>query len=404
MIKNNTSEKRETPVEPRIYLDYAASTPLSNETKKLVVDLLDEYANPSSIHREGVRERSRIEGARKRVSQLLGATPDEIFFTSGSTESLNIAIRGVIDKARETIPLPHAITSAIEHPAILETLKALERAGAVSVDYLTPDAEGVVSDSDLQKTLKKETVLIAFSLINSEIGTVLPHEKYTSVLRNFRKKVTGEKYPHVLIDATQAPLYYEVNVQKVAADLLVLDGSKMGGLKGSGLLYSRRGTGLSPTLFGGGQEGGLRPGTQNSLAIETLAATLETAQSKASLNSEKMKTLSQGFIEKLKVTLCDVSFNGSVENRSPHIVSVCFPEIDAEWLVLQLDAAGISVSRGSACKSKSGNESEVLSIINPRCKESSVRFSFGNQTTEEEIGKTVEIITHLVSAGVSFPR
>jgi cysteine desulfurase len=402
MNKSNQAQKHTPNVEKRIYLDYAASTPLSHDTKEIVLKLLDEHANPSSIHQEGVRIRARIENARKQTSQVLGALPSEVYFTSGSTEGLNIAIRGVVARALETFPLPHIITSAIEHPAILETLRALESEHKVSVDYLIPGADGVVSSVDFKKAIKKETVLVAFSLVNSEIGTVLPHDEYARTLRHFRKEVTGEKYPYVLLDATQAPLYYNVNVQKLSADLLVLDGSKMGALNGSGLLYVRRGTEISSILSGGGQEGGLRPGTQNLLGIETLARALEVAEKEIGTNNECVSALSHSFLQKLQKNLSTISINGGLDNRSPHIVSICFPGIDAEWLVLQLDAAGISVSRGSACKSGKGNESEVLSLINPACKESSVRFSFGSHTTSDEIEKTVETITHLVSSGVSF--
>jgi cysteine desulfurase len=401
--KMNMLQKNKTQqVGSRIYLDYAASTPLSDVTKELVSKMLNEHANPSSIHSEGMRMRSQIENARKRTAQVLGALPSEVYFTSGSTEGLNIAIRGIVSKAKEEFIQPHVITSAIEHPAIIETLKDLEKKGEVNVDYLVPCDDGAVSSFDFQKALRKETVLVALSLVNSEIGTLLPHKESVRELRRFRRNVTGKKYPYFLLDATQASLYYSLNVQKLSADILVLDGSKMGALAGSGLLYIRRDVSVAPILSGGGQEKGLRPGTQNFLGIETLATALEHAQVEFLANNKKTKKLCLGFLEKLKTNLVSVVINGSLENRSPHIISLCFTGLDAEWLVLQLDAAGVSVSRGSACKSGKGNESEVLSIINPECKKSSIRFSFGSQTTEAEVEKAVKIITRLVSSGVSF--
>lgn len=397
-MKNNRKENEEFKEGGRVYLDYAAGTPLSPKIRARASELLSLYGNPSSIHKEGVEMRARIEGARKGVARCLGALADEIYFTSGSTEGLNLAIRGVVEKAEETNSRPHIISSAIEHPAIIETLKAVERSG-VEVDYLLPDNTGVVSPHDIQRTLKKETVLLVFSYIHSELGTVLPLREYVKELRLFRKRVTGEKFPYLLLDATQAPLYHSLNVERLSADLMIIDGSKMGALSGSGVLYVKRNVSLAPTMFGGGQERGVRPGTQNALAIGVIAEALEDAELERGENSRRAQELAHFFVTRLQEAVPTVIVNGEKDNLSPHIISLCFPGVDAEWLVLQLDAAGISVSRGSACRSGKGNQSDVLRIINPSCAESSIRFSLGRETTKEELEKTLDTVKRLVGVG-----
>ncbi|MEX0933328.1 MAG: cysteine desulfurase family protein [Candidatus Paceibacterota bacterium] len=397
-MKNILTKKEGQKDDARTYLDYAASTPLTSEAKECISELLDEYGNPSSIHKEGVRMRASIEGARKKVAQCLGALAEEIYFTSGSTEGLNLAIQGVVEKARETNLSPHIVSSAIEHPAIIETLKALEKTG-VEVEYLTPDHTGVVSSHDIRFAIKKETVLLVFSYVHSEIGTVLPLSEYVKELRLFRKKVTGEKLPYILLDATQAPLYHSLNVEHLSIDLMVIDGGKIGALSSSGVLYVKRHVSLLPVMFGGGQERGIRPGTQNVMAIIVIAKALEDAQLHVQERAKHVKELSDFFVQRLRGVVPSITLNGQEDNLSPHIISLCFPGIDAEWLVLQLDAAGISVSRGSACKSGKGNESQVLRVINPPCKECSIRFSLGNKTTKEELEQTIEVVKRLTGIG-----
>ena len=400
-MENNKIKNEEFVDKARVYLDYAASAPLSQKVKSRLPELLSEYGNPSSIHKEGVEMRAGIERARKSVARCLGALADEIYFTSGSTEGLNLAIRGVLEKAQETNSKPHVISSVIEHPAIIETLKALEKTG-VEVDYLLPGRTGVVSSQDIRSALKKETVLLVFSYIHSEIGAVLPLHEYIKELRLFRKKITGEKFPYLLIDATQAPLYHPLNVERMSADLMVIDGGKIGALSGSGVLYVKHHVSLTPVMFGGGQERGMRPGTQSVAAIKVIAEVLEDVQHDTNESAKRVKGLADFFVQRLRDKVPSAIINGQEDNLSPHIVSLCFPDIDAEWLVLQLDAVGISVSRGSACKSGKGNESEVLRFINPPCKESSIRFSLGRETTKEELEKTIEAVTRLVRVGAPF--
>jgi len=376
-----------------MYLDYAARAPVREEVLSLVSELLSMSANPSSIHSEGVTVRARIESARGRTARVLGSSSEEIFFTSGATEALNLAIMGVVRAARkEENPRPHVITSAIEHPAILETLRALAREG-VEVTELIPDARGVISASELRASLKKETVLLAFSLVNAEMGVIFPVKDCAKEIRLFRKKhESTSAYPYLLLDATQAPLYFPLDVRKLHADLLVLDGGKIGGLTGSGLLYLRRGAEILPIMFGGGQERGIRPGTENLLAIETLATALELAQNESNALSKTVGNLSELFVQNVLENIPGSKCNGFEAERAPHIVSICFPGIDAEWLVIQLDAHGISASRGSACKSRKGEALETLRALDPECARYSVRFSFGRETTFEEIETTVQAL------------
>jgi len=386
--------KRERKERVRIYLDYAAGAPVRPEVSARISELLEMYANPSSIHTEGASVRILLEEARARAARVLGGRPDEIHFTSGSTEGLNIAIQGILLASKEIGEIPHVITSTIEHPAILETLKFLEKKG-IEVEYLNPGKRGIVSLDDVRKTLKPQTTLIVLSLINSEIGTISP----TKELRVLKKGETQKTKPYIVIDATQAPLFYKLDVNALRADALVLDGAKIGGLKGSGLLYVRRGVEIAPILFGGGQEKGLRPGTQNILAIDSLVTALEFSAREVREMRARLQELSSFFIKRIQEEIPGISINGDPENSAPHIVSVCFPGIDAEWLVLALDASGVSVSRGSACKSGKGNESEVLRSINPECKENSIRFSFGRETTQEELERAILLLKKYVATG-----
>jgi len=185
----------------------------------------------------------------------------------------------------------------------------------------------------------------------------------------------------------------------MSADLMVIDGGKIGALSGSGVLYVRRNISLTPIMFGGGQEKGVRPGSQNTLAIKVIAEALEEAELYRKESAKRVKECADFFIRRLQSKVSSVIVNGEDNNLSPHIISLCFPRVDAEWLVLQLDAAGVSVSRGSACKSGKGNESDVLRLINPSCAENSIRFSFGKKTTQEELEKTIGIVERLVGAG-----
>lgn len=382
---------------PGIYLDYAAATPVRNEVISTISETITHYANPSSIHKDGMNAREMMALARKDVALSLNAHPDEIIFTSGSTEGLNISIQGVLKKAKEYIRNPHVITSSIEHPAILETLRAAELEGA-RVTFLMPNERGVLSLKDLEGAMDVDTVLVALSFVNSEIGNTLDVEGLAKVLRSFKRKNVGKNYPYFLLDATQAAGVFNLNVGKLGIDLMTVDGSKIGGLKGSGALFVSRGVEISPILFGGGQEGGLRPGTANTLSAESLRVSLVVAQERVVVNHKILEELSGFFISELKKELPLISINGDEDNRAPHIVSVCFPNVDAEWIVLALDARGVRVSRGSACKSGKGNESEILRIIRPECSESSVRFSFGEGVTKDDLKKTVSILKEIIDS------
>jgi cysteine desulfurase len=398
MKKNSPRMIENTKKHKRIYLDYAASTPVRKEVRSLAFELLNaHHANPSSIHSEGVAARARIDAARERSARVLGASSHEIYFTSNATEALNIAITGVVRAAKKNVAHPHVITSTIEHPAILETVRALKGEG-VEVTELIPDTTGCIRASDIGESLKKETVLLAFSLVNAGMGTLFSVEGCAKELRRFRKKNAAHNaHPYLLLDATQAPLYFPLNVQKLHADLLVLDGGKIGGLVGSGLLYLRRGVHIEPILFGGGQERGLRPGTENLLGIETFATALFLAQSEATALAKTVGALSQLFTRRVLESVPNAKRNGTEKNSTPHIVSICFPGIDAEWLVIYLDAHGIRVSRGSACKDASKDDRNAPHSRNPECSRSSVRFSFGKETTLEEIETTVGILKEFMN-------
>lgn len=378
-----------------IYLDYAASAPLRPEVIELLQKEAKDFANPSSIHKDGMKARDILEVTRKKIASTLGASADEIIFTASVTESLNIATQGTLKAAKENFARPHVITSKIEHPSILNTLRAVEK-GGVEVTYLTPDFSGQIDLQDLKDALRPETVLLAFALVNSEIGNIFPIKEVSQVIKKYRRD-NSSSYPYLLLDVAQAPLFLQMRVDQLGADLMAFGGAKFGALPGSGSLFIRKGTQIEPVIFGGGQERGLRPGTPNVLAIESLGLALELAQEEAEDQAVRLYDLKSRFIALLREKVANVKINGDEENSAPHIVSACFSGVDAEWLVLSLDARGIRVSRGSACKSGKGNESEALLVFDPECAGSTVRFSFGASTTKEGIVRTVEALQNIYS-------
>ena len=393
-----------------IYMDYAATTPLD---KKVVLAMKNywskNFGNPSSIHKMGVEAKNILEESRKKIADFINGHSREIIFTSGGTEANNLAILGVIKRQREKNPDKkiHLITTNIEHSSVLECFKELEKEGC-EVSYLEVNQDGQVNPKDLRKLIKPETVFISVGYANSEIGVIQPIKEIIKEIRYIRKDFGRERFalPYFHIDASQAGQYLNMNVEELGIDLLTLDAQKMYGPKGIGALFIRDGVEISPLILGGGQENGLRAGTENIPLIVGFSKAVDiSAKIKEKENSRLIK-LRDGFFEKIKKNVRNVVINGHLENRLPNNINISIPGQDGEMLVLRLDEFGITSSSASACASGSGESYVVKTIskaaglsdsdVSERAK-STLRFSLGRDTKIGDIIYLLKIIKKLIN-------
>lgn len=401
MLKRKKNMRGEIDVTPqkrgRVYLDYAAGTPTHPVVIKKIADAAkSDFGNPSGLYRESIDAKEILRESRAKVSAFLGAHPDEIIFTSGGTESNNLAIFGFFESLlKETggsLKNFHAVTSAIEHSSVLEVFRHLEEDG-LKVDYLSVSEDGFVDPLELKKALRPETAMVSVMYANNEIGTIEPIRELAKTIRHFRKnkkqaskKGLSGSYPVFHTDACQAAMYLEMNVVRLGVDLLSLSGSKIYGPKGTGVLFKRRGVGLNKILYGGSQEFGLRPGTENVLNALSMAAAVELLQKDREKESRRITALRDYFFKKMTKNIPGVLLNGSLQNRLPNNANVSFPEIDNEELVIRLDGYGVACSTKSACKSDDPEVSYVVKALGKNhYPESAVRFTLGKDTTKKDL-------------------
>jgi len=353
--------------------------------------LANEFGNPSALYTIGRNAKRAVDSARKRVAQMFGAQPDTIIFTSGGTESDNMAIFGMAQSAKG-----HIITTKIEHDAVLGPCQELETRGW-DVTYLDVDVEGQISVDAFKKALREETVLVSIMYANNEIGTILPIADIGREIIKWRKQSRGGVYPYFHTDACQAAGTLEMDVEKLHVDLMTINGSKIYGPKGVGVLYKRRGVPLQPIVFGGGQEMGYRAGTENVVAIVGLGAAIEKTRDMGNT----IQDLRNYFWEQIQEKIERVELNGPLlhGNRLANNLNVLFHGVEAEALLLYLDEYGITVGTGSACATGSDEGSHVLRAIqrSPREIESSIRLSLGKETTKEDIDYVMEYLPSIVT-------
>lgn len=372
-----------------LYFDHAATSPTRREVIEAMLPYFAEFAgNPSSIHMFGQKAKRALDEARRTVADLLGARPAEIYFTSGATESNNIAIQGA---ARSYAQFGrHLITSAFEHHAVLHTFQALEKQ-SFQVTYLRPDAQGLVRPEDVEKSLRPDTILVSIMLANNEVGTLQPIREIAGILR--RRGILFHT------DAVQAVGKVPVNVRELGVDMLSLTAHKFYGPKGVGALYVRDGVEIAPLFFGGHQEGALRPGTQNVPGIVGLAAALRLACQEMEEESARLGRLRDLLEQSIIERIPNVHINGHPEQRLAHISNVSFAGLDGEALLLALDMQGIAVSTGSACTAGSTEPSHVLRAmgVDPLLARGSIRFSLGRDNTEEDVRFLIDALVTAVS-------
>ena len=396
-----------------IYFDNASSSQLSEAVFKAMTPFLQAgYGNPSSLHKIGVEAKSAISKARQQVADVINSSPKDIIFTSGGTESTNLAILGVAQKYQlKYQKIGHIITSKIEHEAVLEPIKFLEQMGW-KVTYLPVDKFGVVSIEDLKKFVRKDTVLVSVMYANNETGTIQPIEEIGKSIAGINRARNSQKLLPIYFhsDACQAGGLFNIDVQKLKLDLLTLNGSKINGPKGSGILYKKSSVELEPQIRGGGQENGFRSGTENTPAIVGFGEALKIAKRDRSKNVKKLSSIQTLFENLLAKNISGIIVNGPKNSKLrlsennfglrklPSTVNFSIEGVEGEALMYYLDSAGFCVATGSACTTSSTNPSHVLLAmgVSPELARSTIRVSFGYNTNKRDVVKFVSVLSKTV--------
>jgi len=358
----------------KVYMDHAATTPMDREVFEAMKPyFLEKYGNASSLHSFGMEAKEALEKSRERVANLIGASVDEIIFTGGGTESDNLAIKGIAFRAGKG----HIITSSIEHPAVLETCKFLEKKG-FRVTYLPVDKYGIINPEDVENAIEKDTILITIMHANNEIGTIEPIEEIG--------KIASENNIPFHTDAVQSVGKLPIDVKKINVDLLSISAHKIYGPKGVGALYVKKGTKIDAIIHGGNHERGLRSSTENIPGIVGLAKACSLAGERMEVDGKKMKRLRDMLIKGV-LEIEESHLNGHPEKRLPNNAHFYFKGIEGESLILMLDDAGIAASTGSACSSKKLMPSHVLLAIGLRPEDAhgSLRLTLGRENSKEEV-------------------
>ncbi|MFA6105133.1 MAG: cysteine desulfurase family protein [Patescibacteria group bacterium] len=374
-----------------VYLDNASTTPVAKEVAKAMQPYLSEhFGNPSSLHAEGFFASKTVEKSRKIIAEILKTQPDTVYFTSGGTEANNLAVFGL----SEGFKGKHIISVATEHASVLEPLKKLEKNG-YKVSYVPVGKDGLIKVDDLIKLINKETVLISVMYANNEIGIVQPIADIGRAILRYRKE-NNANFPYLHSDACQASEYLSLDVEKLHVDLMTINSGKIYGPKGVGALYVRRGVELSSQILGGGQEKGLRSGTENVTGIVGFSKALEISSKNINKETVRLNKLSKYFFDKIVKLFSDAKLNGPEigQNRLANNVNVVFPGYDGEQLVIYLDSFGVQCSTASACSAVTNEPSHVLKAIglSEKDNKSSVRFSLGRSTSKKDLDYTISCL------------
>jgi cysteine desulfurase len=370
----------------QVYMDHGATTPMREEVLEAMLPFFKElYGNPSSLHAQGRAVRREIEAAREKIASVLGADPKEIIFTASGTESNNIALRGSAKRRGEP---GHIITSSIEHHAVLDVCRDLEKEGH-RVTYLPVDSYGRVNPEQVKEAIEPDTFIISIMAANNEIGTIQPVKEIGTI--------AAEHKVLFHTDAVQVVGQLPIDLSTIHVDFLSLSAHKFNGPKGVGALYMRKGVRLTPVYHGGGQERKVRPGTENVPAIIGMARALELAAAEMEGKSKKLTGLRNRLIKGL-LEIDQVVLNGHPDERLPGNVNTSFKHIEGESILLSLDLQGIAASSGSACSSGSLDPSHVLSAIglDHQTAHGSIRFTLGYGSSDEDIDYVLKVIPAVV--------
>ncbi|MCF7845911.1 MAG: cysteine desulfurase [Candidatus Peribacteraceae bacterium] len=369
-----------------IYLDHAATTPLAPEVlERMLPYLKSDFGNAGSIHTKGQSAKNAVESARRKVAEILWCEPQEIIFTSGGSESDNLALRGTLKKG------DHLIISAVEHPAVLQTAEALEKEG-VELTKIPVERNGILKVGKVQKAIRRNTTLISIMLANNEIGTLQPVREIGKFLQ--------KNHPEILLhtDAVQAGGILNLDVRHLKVDLLSLSAHKFYGPKGIGVLFAKSKVKLKPQISGGHQENGIRAGTENVAGIVGAAAALDLAEKNREKESIRITKLRDYFIKKVLREIPKAQLNGDPKIRLPGNANFSFYGVEGESILLRLDFTGIAASTGSACASGSLEPSYVLQSLKipHEWLHGSIRFSLGKSTGKQELDQVVTELKKII--------
>jgi len=373
-----------------IYFDNAASTAVHPEVVKEMLPYFDvQYGNPSSIHQFGRKTKNAIEKARKQVAALIGAEPDEILFTSGGTESNNTIFYGIKFQGAK-FELSHIITSSIEHDAVLEPIREFEKNGC-QVTYLPVDEHGIVNSDDITNSITPQTVMVSIMFANNEVGTIQPIKEISKICNKYQIPL------HT--DAVQAAGKVPINVKELGVDALSISSHKINGPKGVGALFIKKGLTIAPEILGGGQENGMRSGTENVTSIVGFGKACEIAKERLNENISHFETLHSSMLSRVVKEISHVKLNGHPEKRIFNNIHLTFMGVNGEDLIIKLDEHGIAASTGSACSMHTQKASHVLKAMgfNHEQITGSLRMSFGYLNTLDEVEQTIDVLKKVVS-------
>jgi len=374
-----------------IYLDNAASTAVHPEVVKEMMPYFDsQYGNPSSIHQFGRKAKNAIQKARKQVAVLIGAEPDEILFTSGGTESNNTILYGIPKLQGSHLDQNHIITSSIEHEAILQPCKEFENIG-IKITYLPVDEHGIVNPDDISNSINSHTVLVSIMFANNEVGTIQPIKEISEICKKYQIPL------HT--DAVQAVGKVPINVKDLGVDALSISSHKINGPKGIGALFIKKGLTVTPQILGGGQENGMRSGTENVASIVGFGKACDIAKEKLNENISHFQTLHSSMLSKIVKEIPHVKLNGHTEKRIFNNIHLTFLGVNGEDLIIKLDEHGIAASTGSACSVHTQKASHVLKAMNFNHEQitGSLRISFGYMNTLDEVDQAIEVLKKVVA-------
>jgi cysteine desulfurase len=390
----------------QIYLDNAATTAMDKKVFLKMKPYFEySYGNPSSFHSFGKQAKDVIGEAREKVARVLNCKTSEIIFTAGGTESDNLAILGAAKARGKAAPATqakqaclagvagrgHIITSKLEHHAVLYPCEYLEKNG-FSVSYIKPGKDGIVAAEDVASAVKPDTFLVSIMYANNEIGTIEPIKEIVRAVKKKNKNIL------VHTDACQAGGVLNIDVDDLGVDLMTLNGSKLYGPKGVGVLYKRTGVKIEPITYGGGQESGMRPGTENVAGIVGFAEGLELAQKSKDKENKRLTILREKLINGIIKNISGTELNGGREHRLPNNVNISFAKVEGEAVVLYLDSFGVYAATGSACTSRSLEPSHVIKALGKpdEVAHSSIRFTLGKDTKEVDINFVIKILPKII--------
>ncbi|MFC1656736.1 cysteine desulfurase family protein [Patescibacteria group bacterium] len=385
----------------RIYLDHAATTPVRSEVTKAMQEYFaSNFGNPSGLYLEARDAKLILDRSRKDVARLIGARkPSEVIFVGGGTESCNLAIKGIAraNKIKDS----HLLVSKIEHYAVLCPTRYLREKEGFKTTYIKPDREGIVQPEDIKKLITDKTILISIMYANNEIGTINPISEIAKIIKKIKaqRSKAGNNTPlYFHTDACQAAGYLDINVGHLGVDLMTLNGSKIYGPKGVGILYIKEGTLIQPVIQGGGQEKDIRSGTENIPSIVGFAKALSLTQSERNKESQRLIKLRNYFINEL-LKFPKTCLNGHAKKRLPNNVNISVLDIEGESILLYLDEKGVAISTGSACHAHDLEPSHVIRGIgrSQDAAHGSLRFTMGKSTTKKDLDYVLKVLPNIIS-------